>query len=207
MHSCTQFNTSFEEVLNNVHKPAFLVHEMRALFNSKKPEHKEDFSCTKFMKLSHGAQQILQQDNAGGNSVLSEVLSFEVLHRMFGAQFEFGEMELQYFPMGSKRTDMSVRLNDTRVGVSVTRAMNFVDDEQFTEQDAAWILKKKLYGVTCSTRNIVKKQQFKRQILHVWVRTHRVAQLLNKAYKKLKSELRSNTIVLVTVAKNCEFVF
>ena len=42
--------------------------------------------------------------NAGGSSLCSEALSFEMLARAFGARLEMTEMELRYTP-GSQITD------------------------------------------------------------------------------------------------------
>ena len=69
----------------------------------------------------------------------------------FGARLLKTEMEIEYFPEQSKKTDYSVLINNKHIGVSVTRAMKFKGD--FTEEDARVLLYKKLYGIIVSSEN------------------------------------------------------
>lgn len=78
------------------------------------------------IKLSSGAQRILNTPNAGGNSVASEVMSFELLATMYNAALLRTEMEVDYVFWGCSITDFSVRvLNQYTLGVSVARAMKY----------------------------------------------------------------------------------
>jgi hypothetical protein len=54
-------------------------------------------------------------------------------------------MEVSYFPQGGSITDYVCEIFDTKVGVSVTRAMKYRGD--FTEEDAFNLLTKKLKGI------------------------------------------------------------
>ncbi|CAG5123681.1 unnamed protein product, partial [Candidula unifasciata] len=94
------------------------------------------------MQLTAGGYRILSVPNAGGNSVLSEVLSFELLSRCFSAKLKQTEMEVEYFPHGGSITDYVCELFNTTVGVSVTRAIKFKGD--FSLDDALRLLNKKL---------------------------------------------------------------
>ena len=55
------------------------------------------------------------------------------------------EMEVDYFPEGGSITDYVCEMFDSKVGVSVTRAMKF-GGGVFTEEDAEHLLNKKLKG-------------------------------------------------------------
>jgi len=103
------------------------------------------------MDLCDGARRIMDEPNAGGNSVWSEVLSLEVLYRMFGAKLVKTEMEIRYAPAGSKKTDYSCVIAGQKLGVSVTRAYKYRG--VYTNEDAALLLHKKLYGVLASSQN------------------------------------------------------
>lgn len=70
--------------------------------------------------LTEGGRRIRDLPNAGGNSVASEVMSYEVLRASYGAELLKTEMELEYFPMGGSITDYSVLLYDLHIGVSGT---------------------------------------------------------------------------------------
>jgi len=158
------------------------------------------------MTLTTGGTTIQTLPNAGGTSVNSEVFSFEVLHAMFGADLEATEMQLEYYPLGSKITDYSVRLHGQVFGVSVTRAMKFAG--QFDQADAYRLLDKKLYGVNASTKAVLKRFRWQKQILHVWAENQHTADVLRQVYlTQIPLELQSNTLVLVTVCDRCEYIF
>jgi len=166
----------------------------------------EEFkSLTK--NISQAGNLILNEPNAGGNSVFSEVLSFEILHRTFGAELLKTEMQIDYFPENSKKTDYSVMLNNKKIGVSVTRAFHFMGDENYTDLDARMLLRKKLNGVICSSDCVSESDSWEKQILHVFVRSDRVAQILMQEYRKMKSTFKSNTIVFITVAEDVNCIF
>jgi len=57
----------------------------------------------------------------GGNSALSEAVSFDTLRAQYGCQLVRTEMEIDYWCV-TKITDYSVMAMDARIGVSVTRA-------------------------------------------------------------------------------------
>ena len=157
--------------------------------------------------LSDGGLKILREPNAGGNSLFSEVLSFEVMNRFFGAKLDKTEMEIQYYPTNSKKVDYSVSINGEKVGVSVTRAFHYVNDALFTERDAHRLLTKKLDGLNIATSNVSKEDRWTKQILHIWVKSLSVAQTLYEQYLQLPDEVRQNTVVLVTMSSQYDCVF
>lgn len=196
----------FTEALQNNFKPTFVTNYFNKTAKTTGMSNSEEFKAiTK--NLSPSGQLILSEPNAGGNSVFSEVLSFEILHRAFGASLLKTEMQIDYFYENSKKTDYSVMLNGKTIGVSVTRAFHFMGDDHFTDVDARILLRKKLNGVICSTDCVTERDSWEKQILHCFVRSERVAQILRQEYRKMKSHLRSNTIVLVTVVPDVSCIF
>ena len=156
------------------------------------------------MSLSSGALRMNSLPNAGGSSVKSEVLSYEILQKCFGAELDQTEMEVRYFPEGGPITDYTCKMFGKKLGVSVTRAMKYCGD--FTVEDATRLLVKKLNGVVSSTKNTL--EGWEKQILHVWTTSFATAMIVTEAYFHLKNEeLRSNTVVLVTVASNTKEIF
>ena len=151
------------------------------------------------MRLSEDAKTIMRLPNAGGNSVHSEALSCDMLNIMFDAQLEATEMELEYFPLGSKITDFSVRIRGEIFGVSVTRAMKY--HGMFTDADAERLLTKKLFGVNASTIAVLKRFKWKKQILHVWAEKRYIVDILERTYNNLSDTLKNNTIVIVTICE------
>lgn len=157
----------------------------------------------KEMTLSIAAIRIATTPNAGGNSVVSEVLSFELFQRCFNAKLLKTEMEVDYFPMGGSITDYVCDIFGHKVGVSVTRAMRY--HGEFTEEDAYRLLTKKLRGVVQSTKNSMEK--WEKQILHVWTTSKDTANTLARVYHALESDVTSNTVVMVTVSTNAKYIF
>jgi hypothetical protein len=156
--------------------------------------------------LCSGAQKVLNTPNAGGNSIWSETISFEVLASLCRAVLHKTEMEIEYMP-GSKITDYSVKVFDKDIGVSVTRAMKFSKKgELFTEEDAMKLLSKKLHGVNESTKGVV-SQTWEKQILHIWTQQEYMSDILWNTYEKMSEEIKSNTLVVTTVCKNAEWLF
>ncbi len=158
----------------------------------------DQFKHFKQMKLTHEARRIFDTPNAGGSSVESETLSFELLNKFFNAKLLKTEMEVAYFPEGGSITDYVVFMFNACVGVSVTRAMKFLKNEEFTLEDALKLLKKKLKGVKQSSKNSLLK--WDKQILHVWIYDE-IEHTLESAWNILEDDLKDNTVMLITTAK------
>jgi len=166
----------------------------------------EKGAWTAWNGLSPQSKKLALDPNAGGNSVWSEVYSFELLKRAFGAELVKTEMEIEYYPEGSKKTDYICKIHDQLVGVSVTRAMKFKGE--FTREDAAALLNKKLFGVLQSTQNVSGDYNWKKQILHVWAENSTTAQHIRDEFESTHPALRSNTIVIVTETQaNGKWIF
>jgi len=181
--------TQAAEVKYNIETESMHPLLVRNRFRTNKPVEEMD--------LSPGALQILHLPNAGGNSLESEVLSFELLHRCFGATLLKTEMEIEYFPEYSKKTDYSVTLHGHHVGVSVTRAMKF--GSTFTAADADHLLRKKLFGIIVSSQNVLKGHKWEKQILHVWASHSYVADIVTEQFQKMSDSLRVDTLLVLTV--------
>ncbi|EFC44473.1 predicted protein [Naegleria gruberi] len=164
---------------------------------------------------SQGAQRISQEENAGGNSVFSESLSFEIVKRLFSAELLKTEMEIGYCA-GSKKTDYSVRIGQKKYGVSVTRAFNFLSyksqsgpevNTTMSPKVLRMLLNKKLSGIISSTENVYEEDGWEKQFLHCFVPSMEIANSLKSEYRKMKSQFKSNTILLVTVASESRSIF
>lgn len=156
------------------------------------------------MRLTEGAIRIRDTQNAGGNSIESETLSFELLKRCYNASLLKTEMEVNYWPQGGSITDyVCTMFNTVTVAVSVTRAVNY--KELFSVEDAYKLLSKKLRGVKQSSRNSMVK--WTKQILHVWVLSDYVADCVLCAWNEIDASVRGNTVMIVTVANKSLEIF
>ncbi|KAF9277543.1 hypothetical protein BGZ68_009224 [Mortierella alpina] len=159
------------------------------------------------------SMRMLSTPNAGGSSLLSEVLSCEMLSRCLNATLAKTEMEIRYLFAYQPITDYTITLPNLapglHVGVSVTRAFAFKNGGfkggAYRRADCRKLLKKKLKGILASTRNVVDERLFK-QILHVWVPNGKVARTVQATYKSLPLDITRNTVVIVSVV-NAAWVF
>ncbi len=156
------------------------------------------------MNLTKDSKRILNTPNAGGSSIESETLSFEILKRYYNAKLLKTEMEVPYWPEGGSINDYVVYLFECVIGVSVTRAMNFKSGI-ISAEDAKNLLVKKLKGIYQSSRNSLIK--WDKQILHVWVENECNCETIFGAWLDLDSQLKSNTVMVITVATNSKEVF
>ncbi|KAF9573154.1 hypothetical protein EC968_009003 [Mortierella alpina] len=156
---------------------------------------------------SPDALRMLTTPNAGGSSLLSEVLSLEMLSRCLGARLAKTEMEMGYLWVSQPMTDYSISLPNLsprlHVGVSVTRAFSFKGP--YRREECRQLLWKKLTGILASTKNLMNDRFFK-QILHIWVPDGKVARTVQATYKKMPVNVKRNTVVVISVV-NAPWVF
>ena len=150
--------------------------------------------------LTAGGQEIIDDGNAGGSSLLSEVFAFEVLARCEGAQLTKTETEIVYTDAQGKITDLLVHTGGLPIGVSVTRAVAFPFDDPYTVAQARALLEQKLQGVLDSTANVTAADGWQKQILSVIAYAPEHADALAVAWAAIDASLRADTIVYVTVS-------
>ncbi|CAL8104050.1 unnamed protein product [Calicophoron daubneyi] len=168
------------------------------------------------MALSKDAVRLLTTPNAGSNSIVSEVLSCELLIKYLGAELIKTEMEIVYSPSGGPITDYVIQCNQKTsnfaqplvIAVSVTRAMT-APGRQYTIEMARQLLRKKLIGILYSTKNC--QGLWTRQIPHVWSPNTENSSLVKCVYNSLLdggySHILGNTVVLLTTATNRSEIF
>jgi len=155
------------------------------------------------VNLSSGARRIMLEENAGGQSELSEGFSFEFLRKIFGAKLVKTEMAIRYWWNAWKKTDYSVKMNGEVIGVSVTRAMKYKGI--FDRYDAEKLLRKKLFGINESSLGVLEQDEWQRQILHIWATDEYIERILYEVFLKLlftEPDLVRNTIIMVTVTSS-----
>ena len=161
------------------------------------------------------SRRMLSLPNAGGSSLVSEVLAFEVLARAFGASLEKTELEISYGRLkdgsGPKMTDFAITLfGGHQLGVSVTRACKWAEGRAppaggarravgggLDPLEARRLLTKKLAGINSSSKH-VQNTAWRKQLLNVLVFTHRDATLIERTYQQMDAKLRANTVLLLT---------
>ncbi|XP_071842907.1 AAC-rich mRNA clone AAC4 protein-like [Apostichopus japonicus] len=154
------------------------------------------------MNLSKCGNKIKNTTNAGGSSVESEVLSYEIFHCGFRATLRKEEMEVKYTDRtGSKSMidyTCTCELLDLQVGVSVTRATDAW--ETYDEERATTHLTEKLNGLYIAQQNA--EEKWDRNMLHVFAGSKIIAKKIKYAYKNLPKDVVSNAVVLITVAES-----
>ena len=155
--------------------------------------------------LDPDALVMFEQPNAGGASKCSEVFSMELMDDCLDADLYKTEMEILYIGEGSI-TDYEMLVGGEKIGVSVTRAYKGPYVTTYAVADAVTLLTKKLAGVNEATGHVAPEDAWSRQILHVWTLHATWADMVVEAWTTLGPELKSDTVVLVTVETGSDFV-
>lgn len=134
------------------------------------------------LKLCHHAERSLIHDNAGGASEYSEAMSIHYFDNVFNGKDFVLETEVEYW-REFKMVDYICTINNTRVGVSVTRAMGFPCSSKFTKEDARQLINKKIKDLIVACDLVITKHSFEKSILHVWCQNERIAGIIKEVYE------------------------
>ncbi|KAJ5066517.1 hypothetical protein M0811_13543 [Anaeramoeba ignava] len=157
------------------------------------------------IKFSNEAHK-LRVDNAGGSSLQSESLSFEILRRELGVKLVANELEIEYDLEYNKKTtgpktDYACKIENTIFGVSVTRTQEKYQNGNFSNENASKLFMKKLKSILSSTIH-VKYPQFDHQILHIWTSDAKTIPILKEVFSQIEDSLTRNCTVLITLASD-----
>jgi len=161
-----------------------------------------------FPLLTPGGQKVIEDDNAGGSSLLSEAFAYEILHRCESAELLKTEMEIDYVDPQGKKTDLLVVIDGEKMGVSVTRAVGWPKEDPYTAKQAQELLDKKLQGILDSSANVSKEDAWSRQILYVLAYGPAHADSVAGAFAAADPAMLADTIVFVTTTNgDDEFLY
>jgi len=203
---CDEYQVLFNHIItNNIGVPLVIINQL-------------DTHCeADLVPFCNDANRILNEENAGGNSALSEAFSYEVISQMMNNITLYKtEMEVSYWWNAWKKTDYIFHVKDSnnetiKCSVSVTRAMKYLTNIKYTFQDALHLLKKKLNTVNESFKGVLLEDEWQRQILHVFCQTPYVANIIYLAFRHLQlidPVLCSNTILFITITnENCNSIY
>lgn len=128
-------------------------------------------------------------------------MAFEVLYRCEGAALRKTEGEIEYQDDGGKKTDMLVELDGRRIGVSVTRAYVWENEDDYTIDEATGLLTDKLGDILLSSANVSDTDAWDKQVLAVLAYAPDYAAAIEAAWPLLDAEVRADTILWVTVTE------
>lgn len=157
--------------------------------------------------ISPDGQRVMSTPNAGGSSIESEVMSFEVLRACEGAKLLKTETEVKYLENTTGPiTDILVEIAGKRVGVSVTRAYR-PQSQSFPDADVKALIQKKLEDIKRSTERVKPEDEWVKQILHVFAANKAQADAVSRVLPTIDAAIRANTIVLLTQTTGGGFVY
>ncbi len=156
--------------------------------------------------LSPDGQRLFDTPNAGGSSTESEVMSFEILRACEGATLLKTETEVAYSTASGAITDILVKIDGKRVGVSVTRAYR-PTNQSFPDADVKALIQKKLEGINASSLRVKPEDRWVKQILHVFAANKAQADAVVRVLPTIDAAIRANTIVLLTQTAGGGFVY
>jgi len=140
------------------------------------------------IQFPRSIKKIFDVSNAGGNSELSEALSMYYMKLRFCAKNFISEMEIEYIPHklnSGNRTQMcdyKMIVNNSNIGVSVTRAIMYPINKNISPEFAKCLLWKKLLGMVIAKRSVTPKYNFDLSIIHIWCRHAEDINIINQTY-------------------------
>lgn len=146
-----------------------------------------------------------EDDNAGGSSRCTEVMSMQLLIDCEDASVLKTETELVYDVEG-KLADYLAEIDGVRVGVSVTRAYKGPSIDVYTLDDARDLLEKKLSGIAEARANVSEADHWDRSMVHVWTLHPAWAETVHEAWESLDGDLKGESVVLVTVEAGSTYI-
>jgi len=160
--------------------------------------------------LSPGGQRMFDTPNAGGSSLESEVISFEVLRHCEGATLLKTETEIAYAPPDdagpSTISDVLVEIDGRKVGLSVTRAYRPAS-QTMSDADVKELIERKLVGINRSTVRVLPADRWVKQVLHVFAVTPAAVEAVKRVYAALDASTKGDTVVLLTRTTGGGFLY
>jgi len=161
--------------------------------------------------LSDGGDRILDTPNAGGSSIESEVMSFEILHVCEGAKLLKTEKEIVYEPVvdggPTTITDLIVEIDGKKVGVNPIRVYKPASQPQPTEADIKKSLEEKLTSIRGSTARVTAADKWVKQVMHVYTANQANTDAVMRVLPTIDAATRADTVVLVTRSVGGGFLF
>lgn len=149
--------------------------------------------------LSAGAQEIIADGNAGGSSVVSEAITFDLLARCEGASLIKTENEIEYTVAGTTITDFTVAIDGVVVAVNPVRTFVFPAGSPLTFDEAMRRLEGKLDDVLVSSANVAPADEWSKQIIAVIAAEPEHVQVVRDVWDSLDTVTRHDTIVYLYV--------
>ena len=149
--------------------------------------------------LSEGGQEVIADGNAGGSSLESEAIAYDVLYRCEDAVLLATETEVDYIDDGGKKIDLLVEVDGLQVGVSVTRAYGYPPEDPYTVDQAVDLLSDKLEDLKTIEQNVEGDSFFDARALHVLAYTADHATSLQTAVGQLDQGTLGGALLVVTV--------
>ena len=149
--------------------------------------------------LTTGTQEIYNDGNLGGSSLVSEMFAFETLARCEGASLLKTEGEIVYDDASGEKTDLLVQIGSSKVGVSVVRASSFPLDATYPQGTADTIMAGKLNDIVQSSANVSAADTWVKQVLVVMAYGDDHADKIETAWNNLALPTKANTVVYVVV--------
>lgn len=142
--------------------------------------------------LATDSQNLLSTENAGGSSIESEVLSFEVLKRIM-PYWELSTMEMSTtYASSGPITDFVARSHispEQEISVSVTRIFGWSSNMKISKSALTPLLIRKLAGLRSATSRILPERR-RGMILFIWVPDGTVEKNVHRVWNKLRADAR-----------------
>jgi hypothetical protein len=154
--------------------------------------------------LTAGAQQIITDGNAGGSSVNSEAITFDILARCEGASLIETERHIEYTVSPTKITDFTVDLDGVVIAVNPVRTFVFPAGSPLTVEEATRRLEGKLDDVLISSANVSAPFAWRKQLIAIVAAEPEHVAIMRQVWESLDAVTRHDTIVYAFVTNGAD---
>lgn len=158
--------------------------------------------------LTDGAKQLFDDDNTGSSSIYSKIFSYEILNRGEYAELLKTREEIEYNDLGGKKADYLIEIENTKIGISVTRAYHFPPTDPYTAGEAISLLTNKLSDIETSSLNVKDIDKWIKQILVIAGYNEQYSETVITEWLALDDVTKGNTILcIVTTNGDDSFIY
>lgn len=166
-----------------------------------------DTTMSRLVLKSDIAMQNLTIPNCGGESLVTESISIELMTSLFGATNFVTERQVQY-KYQCKKIDFLCIVDGEQIGVSVSRSAQYKEltDEngEYTPVIAYRQIRKKLDGLLAARAGITPAHSYDRSVLHIFCENNFIANLLINAFPQAAKDMQveDEISLLITICGN-----
>jgi len=153
--------------------------------------------------LSNDAQDVYNNDNSGGSSLIPNSLAMNIMNLM-GYSLHKLSSDITYNDPTGKMMNMLVSYENSNYGVVVTRAFAYPPGAIYSSDQATALLESRLSDIKQSEANLSNLNQVESSLLFVFAYNTQHFAILIDVWNNLDSTTKSNTTLILVVTEGSD---